>query len=61
MKKVSTLISTFDVLYLALHARLMLQQALVKVLAKCGGPQVLFMNANTLKDYTTDVEFMGHW
>lgn len=38
----------------------MLQQALVKVVAKWGSPQVLFMNANTLKDYTTDMEFMGH-
>ena len=60
MRKFPDLISMFDVLCMSPASRMALEFSLAEIAEKNGGSESFFMNNNGVKDYITDVEFMGH-
>ena len=60
MKHMPNIVSLFNSMNLTPQARILLEQAVANVAIQCGGANSLFASTNSLQDYTTDVELLGH-
>ena len=60
IKRMASMVSMFNSLSLNPQARILLERAVANVAMQCGGTQSFFSSVNTLQDYSTDVELMGH-
>ena len=60
MKRMPSMVSMLNSLSLNPQARILLERAVANVAIQCGGTQSFFSSVNTLQDYSTDVELMGH-
>lgn len=59
MKKVSVLVNMFDALCLSPASRTLLGRVLAKVAARNECDKTFFQKSDGVKDYLTDVEYLG--
>ena len=59
MKKVPALVSMFDALCLSPTSRSLLERALAEVAIRNGGAESFFQQSDGVRDYVTNVEYLG--
>lgn len=60
LSKMSAMVHMYDAMCFSSDARHALEQALSEFAMRNGGPNSFFVSSNGLKDYITDMEYLGH-